>query len=189
MTYKCDVTVWRAPLHKFCRDCSVEIGSTHVLNHYSFPFYQYKKSRFLEVFKVFELICTRYLVIFTVLKLSFVFLKVSNWSVTFLSSAHVLFILASISPTCPPLRRMWVQVAFYTKPKNFPKSQKPNKPNITQTKQVKYNWDQTQHPNTAQMHKRCSWKTVTDQCPTGRVFQYQVGYWKEYWVANRVWVR
>ena len=27
------------------------------------------------------------------------------------------------------------------------------------------------------------------QCPTGRVFQYQVGYWKEYWVANRVWVR
>ena len=32
----------------------------------------------------------------------FLFLKVSNWSVTFLSLAHVLFISASISSTWPP---------------------------------------------------------------------------------------
>ena len=26
------------------------------------------------------------------------------------------------------------------------------------------------------------------QCPTGRVFQYRVGYWTKYRVAGRVWV-
>ena len=107
---------------------------SNVLNHYSFPFYWYKKSRFLEVFKVFQLICTRYLVIFTVLKLSFVFLKVSNWSVTFLSSAHVLFILASISPTCPLSPPHVSSSCFLYKTEKLSK--------VAKTKQTKHSSDQ-----------------------------------------------
>ena len=72
-------------------------------------------SRVLEVFESCSCCCA----------FSFLFLKVSNWSVTFLSLAHVLFISASISSTWPPppRRRMWVQVAFYTNPQTLPADQ------------------------------------------------------------------
>ena len=53
---------------------------------------------------------------------SFQFLKVSNWSVTFLSLAHVLFISASISSTWPPPPLPSPHVSsscFLYKPPNF----------------------------------------------------------------------